>query len=113
MFAGKAFLQLVLPGSFGEDNMARGWESKAVSDQIEEGENRPPAPQAREDRSPESLLRRQQLESLRLSRARTLAQLEQASRPAYRQMLEKALRTLEEQIDEVSSQLAGDERPKT
>lgn len=93
--------------------MARGWESKAVSDQIEEGQNRPQAPPSREDRSPETLLRRQKLESLRLSRSRTLAQLEQASRPAYRQILEKALRALEDQIEEISRQISNsDARPK-
>ena len=86
--------------------MARGWESKAVSDQIEEGQNQPQAPQSREDRSPEMVLRRQQLESLRLSRARTLAQMEQAARPAYRQMLERALRALEDQIEEISRQIS-------
>ena len=85
--------------------MARGWESKAVSDQIEEGQSRPPPAPSREDRSPEMLLRRQQLESLRLSRARTLAQMEQAPRPAYRQMLERALRALEDEIEEISRQL--------
>ena len=93
--------------------MARGWESKAVSDQIEEGKSRPPEPQSREDRSPETVRRRQQLESLRLSRARTLAQMEQASRPAYRQMLERALRALEEQTEEISRQIAASEdKPK-
>ena len=93
--------------------MARGWESKAVSDQIEEGKSRPQVSQSVDDRSPETVLRRQQLESLRLSRARTLAQIEQASRAAYRQMLEGALRTLEERIEEVSRQLAGNKEPKT
>lgn len=92
--------------------MARGWESKAVSDQIEEGQNRPPAAQSREGRTPEMALRHQQLESLRLSRARTLAQMEQASRPAYRQMLERALRALEDQIEEISRQISdGDDNP--
>ena len=94
--------------------MARGWESKAVSDQIEEGQqaNSRPAPQSREDNSPEMVLRRQQLELLRLSRARTLAQMEQAVRPAYRQMLERALRALEEQIEELSRQISpGDDNP--
>jgi molecular chaperone DnaK (HSP70) len=91
--------------------MARGWESKGVSDQIEEAESRPEAPLAVDERSPERVRSRQQLESLRLSRARTLAQLEQASRPAYRQMLETALRAVEEQIEAVSQQLAvGDKR---
>lgn len=89
--------------------MARGWESKSVSDQIEEGQNRSRAPQSQADQSPETVLRRQELETLRLSRARTLAQMEQASRPAYRQMLERALQTLEDQIEEVSRQLARDD----
>ena len=86
--------------------MARGWESKAVADQIEEGEQRPPKRAPELDPSPEAGLRRQQLESLRLSRSRTLAQLERAASPAYRQMLEKALRTLEQEIEEVSRLLA-------
>lgn len=93
--------------------MARGWESKAVADQIEEGQHRPQASQSDETRSPESVSRRQQLESLRLSRARTLAQMEQASRPAYRQMLERALRTLEDQIEEVSRQIAHGDNPQS
>jgi hypothetical protein len=85
--------------------MARGWESKAVADQIEEGNQSQPGA-SREDRSPEMVRSRQQLESLRLSRARTLDQLEQASRPAYRQMLERALSDLEQQIEEVSRQIS-------
>jgi hypothetical protein len=92
--------------------MARGWESKGVSDQIEEAESRPQVPLAVDERSPERVRSRQQLESLRLSRARTLAQLEQASRPAYRQMLETALRAIEEQIEAVSQQLAVDDKRK-
>ena len=85
--------------------MARGWESKSVADQIEEVEEgeqraaeRPPDP----DRSPEARARREQLESLKLSRSRTLAQLDRATSPAYREMLEKALQALERQIEEVS-----------
>lgn len=83
--------------------MARGWESKAVAEQMEEGKERPNARPAEVDRSPEASLRREQLERLRLSRSRTLAQLEQAARPAYRQMLEKALRALETQIEELTT----------
>jgi len=86
--------------------MARGWESKSVSDQIEEGEQPIPERAPEIDRSPEGRLHREQLESLRLSRSRTLAQLERASSPAYRQMLEKALRTLEQQIEEVLRQIS-------
>lgn len=84
--------------------MARGWESKSVADQIEEGETRLAEKPVDPDRSPETKLRRQQLESLKLSRSRTLAQLEQATRPAYRQMLERALQTLEQQIEGLSRQ---------
>jgi uncharacterized Zn finger protein len=80
--------------------MARGWESKGVADQIEEGERAQPIRIPDVDRSPEARARREQLESLKLSRSRTLAQLERATSPAYRQMLEKALRTLEAQIEE-------------
>lgn len=86
--------------------MARGWESKSVADQIEEGEQPVPDRSAAVDRSPEARLQYQQLESLRLSRSRTLAQLERAASPAYRQMLETALRALERQIEEVSRQLS-------
>ena len=87
--------------------MARGWESKSVADQIEEGEQRLHIRSAELNQSPEGRLHREQLESLKLSRSRTLAQLDRASSPAYRQMLEKALRTLEEQIEEVSHLAKG------
>lgn len=82
--------------------MARGWESKSVADQIEEGEQRLLERASDPDRSPETRLHRAELESLKLSRSRTLAQLDRATSPAYRQMLEKALGTLELQIEEVS-----------
>ena len=86
--------------------MARGWESKSVADQIEEGAQRIPERTPEVDRSPEGRVQRERLESLRLSRSRTLAQLDSASSPAYRQMLENALRTLEQQIEEVSRQMS-------
>jgi TATA-binding protein-associated factor Taf7 len=82
--------------------VARGWESKSVADQIEESEDREPKHADELDSSPEVRLQRERLESLKLSRSRTLAQLDSASSPAYRQMLERALRTLEQEIEEVS-----------
>ena len=82
--------------------MARGWESKAVSDQIEEGKESPPQRSPDFDRSPEARKRREQLESLKLSRARTLAQLERATNPAYRNVLERALRSLEEETERIT-----------
>ena len=74
-----------------------------MADQIEEEEPRLPERPADPDRSPEARMRREQLESLKLSRARTIAQLDRATSPAYRQMLEKALQALELQIEEVTS----------
>jgi TATA-binding protein-associated factor Taf7 len=82
--------------------MARGWESKAVADQIEASEQRVPDRAHEVDRSTEARLQRQQLESLKLSRSRTLAQLDRATSPAYRGMLEKALGKLEQEIEEVT-----------
>ena len=83
--------------------MARGWESKAVADQMDEAEERARKKQRAEDElSPEERARRERLGSLELSRARTLSQLEQATRPAHREMLQRTLRALEAEIDELS-----------
>jgi hypothetical protein len=84
--------------------MARGWESKAVADQIEEADERALKQASLDDLSPEERARRERLESLRLSRARILAQLEGAIRPAHRQMLQRTLRALEAEMEELSSQ---------
>ena len=82
--------------------MARGWESKAVADQMEEADKRALKRASPEDISPEERDRRARLESLRLSRARTLSQLEGAVRPAHRQMLQRTLRALEAEMEELS-----------
>ena len=82
--------------------MARGWESKAVEDQIEEASKRALKKSAADDLTPEQRARLDRLESLRLSRARTLTQLERAIRPAHREMLQGTLRALEAEIDELS-----------
>ena len=82
--------------------MARGWESKAVEDQIEQANERALKQQSLEDLSPEERARRERLESLRLSRARTLAQLESATRPAHRAMLQRTLRALEAEMEELA-----------
>jgi len=82
--------------------MARGWESKAVAEQMEEEKQAPVERPPEVDRSPEARLRREQLERLRLSRSRTLAQLELAASPKYRQILENALQALEKEIEELS-----------
>ena len=82
--------------------MARGWESKAVEDQIEEAEKRALKKGVLDDLTPEERARRDRLESLRLSRARTLTQLERATRQAHRAMLQRTLQVLEAEIDELS-----------
>ena len=82
--------------------MARGWESKAVEDQMNAAEERARLKEAAEAYlSPEERERRERLESLKLSRARTLSQLESATRPAHREMLQRTLRALEKEMDEL------------
>ena len=80
--------------------MARGWESKAVADQIEEGESRQqnartPVP------TPEQRKLKEQLESLKLSRSRLLQQLDHAKHPAHRDVLLNGLKAVEKEIEEV------------
>ncbi|HEX8844352.1 MAG TPA: hypothetical protein VF791_06900 [Pyrinomonadaceae bacterium] len=82
--------------------MARGWESKAVEAQQEEADKRARTRAAREEVTPEERARRERLESLRLTRARTLAQLERAIRTAHREMLQRTLRALEAEMEELS-----------
>ena len=66
--------------------MARGWESKAVADQIEEGKSRAPE-SAKDAITPEQRMFKEQLDSLKLSRSRLLQQLEHARHPAHRDVL--------------------------
>jgi hypothetical protein len=77
--------------------MARGWESKAVADQIEEGKSEP----QRNPSAANAMERKKQaqLEGLRLSRSRLLEQLEKARHSAHREMLMKALGAVESEIE--------------
>jgi hypothetical protein len=82
--------------------LARGWESKAVADQIEEGNSQ--KDQARVDpASPEDRERQDQLNSLLLSKSRLLQQLERATHPAHRKVLLNGLKAIEKQIDDIIS----------
>ena len=80
--------------------MARGWESKAVADQIEEGESR-----QQDARKPAPTLEqrklKEQLESLQLSKSRLLQQLEHARHPAHRNVLLNGLKAVEKEIEEI------------
>ena len=75
--------------------MARGWESKAVEDQQQEAQRpktaAPPIDPAQAARAAERA-------TLQLARTRALADLQQACAPAYRSMLEHAIRSLDERI---------------
>lgn len=85
--------------------MARGWESKAVEAQMEEAVPAPSARQMRQDNydiSPAVRARRERLEYLRLSRSRTLSQLENATRPVHREMLQRTLRAIEKEMEELN-----------
>ncbi|PYS90209.1 MAG: hypothetical protein DMF64_15605 [Acidobacteria bacterium] len=87
--------------------MARGWESKSVEDQQQAAEERARQREsAPQDDSLQARARRERLESLRLSRARTLDQLEHATKRAHREMLQRTLRALETEIDAL--QIGGD-----
>jgi hypothetical protein len=82
--------------------MARGWESKSVADQIEEG-NSPKERTRSAPASDEERARKERLDSLRLSKSRLLQQLERATHRAHREMLLNGLKAIEQQIDDISS----------
>ncbi len=81
--------------------MAGGWDGDALAGQMEDAlERQQAAAEARLRRnssSPEERAREADAESLRLSKARILDQLGRATNPAHRAMLERALKSLEEQ----------------
>jgi hypothetical protein len=87
--------------------MARGWGKSAedVEQEAEERAQRRAAP--RLDDSPEARERRDRLEALRLSRSRTLEQLERSTNRAHREMLQRTLRSLETEMESLS--LEGEE----
>ena len=75
--------------------MARGFESKMVEFQQEE------AARARTKSSPlseDEKARKTRRQSLELARARAAADLERATNPAHRKMLEQAMAALDEQL---------------
>ena len=80
--------------------MARGWGKSAeeVEQEAEERARQRAAPAV--DVSPEERARRERRETLRLSRARTLEQLERSTSRAHREILQRTLRSLETEIEE-------------
>ena len=85
--------------------MARGWESKAVADQIEEGESRQQQPSKTEVTKEQRVLK-ERLDSLKLSRSRLLQQLERATHPAHRNVLLNGLKAVEREMEEVSAKVS-------
>jgi hypothetical protein len=79
--------------------MARGWESKAVEDQIAAAEA---AKQAREARelTPAERERRARREGLLLSRAKIVRELEAARDERHRAMLERARAHVEAELND-------------
>jgi hypothetical protein len=76
--------------------MARGWESKSVEQQQEEmSEQRKPV---REPLSLGEQHRNQKREGLLLSRGRLTQQLQAATNPRHRQMLEQSIAELDSQL---------------
>ena len=75
--------------------MARGWESKSVESQQADRESRPGGGEPVSADEAGRLAKRSTLE---LTRARALADLATARSPAHRQMLEAAIRALDDQL---------------
>ena len=89
----------------GTPDMARGWESKSVEDQMEEARRSQAGSQGdREEpvESSEEKERRRKIESLRLERSRLAEQLERARSNAHRRMIQRSLEAVEAEIDALS-----------
>ena len=76
--------------------MARGWESKSVESQQDDAVRRKDVRPALTPEEQERLVRRTTLE---LSRASLAADLDRASAPPHRRMLERALAELDAQLE--------------
>jgi hypothetical protein len=81
--------------------MARGWESKAVEDQVQEA-------QSKDNRSnkgqltPTDIELNRQREVLVLSRTRVQRELESSQNPRYKEQLTRALADLDAQLADLS-----------
>lgn len=80
--------------------MARGWESKSVEQQQEQASSSVEG--KGKQLTPEQVAKQQHRLGLELSRQRILQQLELASNPQHRKMLEMAIRHLDAQLKDQS-----------
>jgi hypothetical protein len=80
--------------------VARGWESKAIESQQEEAERQRQVARA-PALTPAERARLERRRTLELARAKTEAELRAATRPAHREMLERAKAAIDEQLSEI------------
>jgi hypothetical protein len=76
--------------------MARGWESKSVEEQIESAQARGKPAAAR--KGAEQLGRERERASIELTRTRVMHDLAAAKHPRHREMLEAALKHLDDKL---------------
>jgi hypothetical protein len=81
--------------------MARGWESKNIESQQEDSAR---AKARGPELTPDQRLRAARRHNLELARSRAQADLDRATAPAHRSMLEQALDALDAQLREIDSQ---------
>jgi hypothetical protein len=84
-----------LEGEYNE-NMARGWESKSIEAQQEQASQKTTGSRAKMTAAEAVVFREK--ENLRLSRHNIVRQLESASNPRHRKLLEETLAALEEKL---------------
>ena len=83
--------------------MARGWESKAVEEQLAAAEAKKEA-QSKEQLTAGEIERRARKEALLLDRKRIVRELEAAHNPRYRALLERTLAHVEAELAKLGLQ---------
>ena len=78
--------------------MAKGWESKAVEDQVQEAEKKAPNDNRRKQLTPEQMEAHRRRAVLLLSRSRVEKDLNASQNARYKEQLTKALADLDAQI---------------
>ncbi len=84
--------------------MARGWESKAVEQQMEEAAKKAPvqASAGASEATHESIEQRIRRENLKLTRSQLTTQLENSRSVSHRQMLHQSLRAIEDELNSLN-----------
>lgn len=84
--------------------MARGWESKAVEDQVQEFQQEE-SDKKRRQLTPSEAEAHRRREVLMLSRARVQKELELSQNPRYREQLTRALEDLDRRLAELEDSI--------